>query len=1697
MLQRFLMERLVFVLGICAFLCNAEQVPSFLITAPNLVRVGEHETITVQVHGAQSSVKVTAYFKDEIKNELLSDITVFTLNKENNYQEMKKIMVKPDLMPEDMFKKRRKPYVLLVTESKELFKEHAQHTRILLSSKKGYIFIQTDKPIYTPNTKVKYRIFTLDTAMKPANEKIQVIVLNSKGMVVKKSALQTKPMTSGHFVIPDIADPGNWKILAWFDEYEMSNSSAEFEVKNYELPSFEVKLIPLEPYYHVWNKTFTFDIYATHSYGKGIDGVAYVRFGIIEETDKKIFLPGLEQQPSIQNGKGTVTLSTKSLEEKITKNITALEGHFLYVSVTAIETASGEIQEEELSSVKFVKSPYSIDLSNTKQYFVPGAPFSIVASITSADGSPAAAVSVTATLTRDRKDPKKKTALSSKEGLVSFVFNIPRAAEKLQIMVRAEEGKPGMESAGTKTTAERYQSATQNYLSISIPHAIIAPGDTLHVTLKDVHQSSSNAIDYFYYMVVTKGKVEVMGRVPYANKIITLDVTEKMVPAFRFIAYYFIKNQGHSEIVADSVWLDIVDACEGKIKLKTDRDTYEPTELVNLSIDTDHAGTVALAVVDTAVFILNRRNKLTAKKVFEAMNSYDLGCSVGGGANSAQVFNDVGLAFISDTIKSHFRQGYKCSPATRRQKRSLDFHKQISGIASKYQDPALRKCCLDGMKLNPMRFSCAKRQTRVTGSIKCKETFKYCCERAQSLRKQLEQKRLASTLARIGDVPEEEVFDETSINLRSVFPESWWWETVEIKNPGQHRIANAIPDSITTWEIQAISISPQKGFCVADPKTFKVFKDFFVSVRLPYSVKRYEQLEVKAVVYNYLSEDLKVTVKMIAVEGVCSAGTATKDVQQKLTVKGNSAVPAYFSVVPLIVGKIPITITAFDPISGHSDSVMKNLKVVTEGILRTEEETICINNNFRNLVLDLKKPSDMIPESDSHVFMSVKGDIMGESIQNCLSPAGIDKLIKVPTGCAEQTMVTMAPATYAIEYLDASEQWINFKPERKEEAYNMIAQGYTRLLEFQKEDGSYGAFKTTPSSTWLTAFIAKVLTRCRKYISVEDRYIRKAVFYLLGQQQADGSFHDPHPVMDRLMQGGVGKAEEHLALTAFITIAMQEALGAFNDSKSSEVKQGIEKAVAYMDAQLSPQLNFYSVAISAYALALVKDNSSEAKWAEQILREISTLDAATQQRYWGNGKDAVSIEATAYALLQTLLQKDIKYAEPIATWLTEKRKYGGGYCSTQDTVVALEALSQYSIQTIESDPTILNLALNLPGRHKKHYFNLNSNNVQIQEELQFDLGSKVEVTVKGKGNGTLSIQKIYYSVAMENTTCNDLILKVEMEGNVKYSSALYAEEEDYDYEADYAMETRRDEPMSQIEWFDIRNRRKREVPVPGKTESLRYKVCVRSAGPNIPKMSLVDLSLLSGLEPDTAELEQLVKSADQYIDHFEYKEGKVLLYFGELSNGSEPDCVSFGAKQINPMGLVQPANAIIYDFYNPGRKCSVFYNAPKQSAMLSKLCHAEVCQCAEGPCPQRRMTFNKAMEAGARESFACYDPIVDYAYHVKILVITQKNVFDYYETEIKRIIKVAGDEAIQIGDLRQFFKRSSCELKVEAGKQYLLMGKDGQTIDCNNKMQYLLDSQTWIEEIPDGNTCKATTRRKACAGLRDFMNAYEINKCNI
>lgn len=48
------------------------------------------------------------------------------------------------------------------------------------------------------------------------------------------------------------------------------------------------------------------------------------------------------------------------------------------------------------------------------------------------------------------------------------------------------------------------------------------------------------------------------------------------------------------------------------------------------------------------------------------------------------------------------------------------------------------------------------------------------------------------------------------------------------------------------------------GFCVAEPYNFRAWKQFYVDLRLPYSVARNEQVEIKAVIHNYGLDDMHV-----------------------------------------------------------------------------------------------------------------------------------------------------------------------------------------------------------------------------------------------------------------------------------------------------------------------------------------------------------------------------------------------------------------------------------------------------------------------------------------------------------------------------------------------------------------------------------------------------------------------------------------------------------------------------------------------------------------------------------------------------------------------------------------------------------------------------------------------------------------------
>ena len=73
-----------------------------------------------------------------------------------------------------------------------------------------------------------------------------------------------------------------------------------------------------------------------------------------------------------------------------------------------------------------------------------------------------------------------------------------------------------------------------------------------------------------------------------------------------------------------------------------------------------------------------------------------------------------------------------------------------------------------------------------------------------------------------------------------------------------------IPDTITTWIMQAVAINNKTGLGLATPLRILSKKDYFVQLKMPYSVKRGEQVSLLATVFNYLDDafEMKVSWKI-------------------------------------------------------------------------------------------------------------------------------------------------------------------------------------------------------------------------------------------------------------------------------------------------------------------------------------------------------------------------------------------------------------------------------------------------------------------------------------------------------------------------------------------------------------------------------------------------------------------------------------------------------------------------------------------------------------------------------------------------------------------------------------------------------------------------------------------------------------------
>ena len=116
------------------------------------------------------------------------------------------------------------------------------------------------------------------------------------------------------------------------------------------------------------------------------------------------------------------------------------------------------------------------------------------------------------------------------------------------------------------------------------------------------------------------------------------------------------------------------------------------------------------------------------------------------------------------------------------------------------------------------------------------------------------------------------------------------------------------------------------------------------------------------------------------------------------------------------------------------------------------------------------------------------------------------------------------------------------------------------------------------------------------------------------------------------------------------------------------------------------------------------------------------------------------VEMTAYNALTLIKHKRLSEALQAIKWLASQRNSKGGFKSTQDTMIALQAMAEYTLQTTKSDN---DLKLKVKAGEDFVYDITKENGLLLQsDKLNLDPADLPKVTAEVDGEGCFMVQNI-------------------------------------------------------------------------------------------------------------------------------------------------------------------------------------------------------------------------------------------------------------------------------------------------------------------------------------------------------------------
>ncbi|KAK7883159.1 hypothetical protein WMY93_029333 [Mugilogobius chulae] len=1292
-------------------------------------------------------------------------------------------------------------------------------------------FVQTDKPIYLPGQTVQFRVVTLDTKLRPACRNYDIIEIedvngNRIGQWVNYTS--DGKILQLSYSLNSEAKEGTYQITVSSGDNKIYQS---FKVEKYVLPKFEVKITTKDEV-SIAQEEIAVEACAKYTYGQPVPGTILIDvcrplnsylFGVRRgpEDLPEVTAPcHKESKKADKDGcaKFTIQMSTfTKLDEK------ALQDS-LEVVAKMEEEGTGVTHSQSkrmtisyvIGTLSFFDTPKVYEKDSTIQGKVKAVKF---------NDEPLANTKVYLFAGERWSSRHLQNLTTDASGVAQFTLDTSGHSGEIHLHIT------------TKTSLEYPGYRVPHYVDgdVRISMALESTLDTKTVSSLEVKQNSETLpcdqdveisinysvvkeekaqMDVIYLVVGREGLVmqgieEIsVGKDPVTEGCVTfkLRVTADLAPEFSVVAYAVLPS---TFVIAHSQTFQTEKCFSHKVELEFTPPQGVPGEAASLQVTANKYSLCGLSAVDQSVLIKEPGKHLKAETIYNLLP---------------------GTRYVPYQVQDP----NECLPV--RPKRSIwPYPGNTQDAHAIFQNNGL-KMATNLLVRAPDCLSYLGRQYHYGQYYVRKSEFEVA---------RMEDQLVAMSGVGFGGSAPPSPLIET---VRAFFPETWIWNLVETGSSGTADLPLTIPDTITTWRPRP---SP-----------------FFLELTLPYSIIRGERFELKATVFNYLSSCMMVSVNPIASDDYTL--TLTPGSKTTFCLCGNERNTLSWTMDAKSLGSVNVTVRAeavassvlcgnevvHVPERGRADVVTRPLIVKPEGIevAKTHNLLLCPKEQTLTEEVQFQLPENVIAGS-ARAAVSVLGDIMGRSMKN------LDGLLRMPYGCGEQNMALLAPNIYIMEYLTNTNQ---LTTELRERATHYLTSGYQRQLNYKHSDGAYSAFGTGTGNTWLTAFVLRSFVKASNFVYIDPQNIQDSKKWLEERQMPDGCFESVGKLFHNGMKGGVS---DNVTLTAYI-------IAAFLENQVPADDPAVASALTCLKASMSDLSNTYTTALLAYVFTLAKDFPTR----DQLFNHLDTVAHRDGGfLHWSQRSDStsasLSVEISAYVLLAKLSATptlaDLGYASQIVRWLTSQQNYYGGYMSTQDTVVALQALARYAT-LIYSPQGQATVTVQTPKGQLS--FEVNQNNKLLyQERMLEDVNGKY--TVKVTGNTCASVQiSFMYNIP---TPAEDSTLSVQVTPEAKCDNNAFRQR------------------------------------MTLKIKSL-YK-----GDQETTNMAILDIKLLSGFTADSQSLTALKNAL--LVERVEEDKDHVLVYLKELPKDI---AVNHQLELIRELTVhnLKPAVVKIYDYYQPSDK---------------------------------------------------------------------------------------------------------------------------------------------------------------------------------